>query len=72
LKGNNPTDVAIGLGAVWVNETDTQTLGKIDPKSNEESDQIKLQGDSPVDVAVGFDAIWTPIGDSNFLLRVKP
>jgi streptogramin lyase len=72
VKGNNPSDVTVGLGAVWVAQIDSKSIARIDPKTNKETEEIGLQNDSPLDITTGFGSVWVPIADGNFIDRVKP
>jgi len=72
VKGLVPSDVATGFGAVWVSETNSNSLARIDPKSNKQTDEIKTGGYSPDDVATGFGSVWSPLAHSNQLERISP
>jgi streptogramin lyase len=72
LQGRNPAHVATGLGAVWASQIDSQSVARIDPKTNKQTNEIPLQGDQPLDVAVGFGSVWMSAAESGVLIRVNP
>lgn len=65
-----------GAGAVWIvtskgDGSDFDVLARIDPRTNEITDEIPLghQGNSP---AVGSGAVWVTAPEDGMLLRVDP
>jgi streptogramin lyase len=63
---SNVAGVAVSPGVVWVTETDTGILARIDTSSRT-VERLRLGGGVagggfPTDVAVGGDTVWTTIG----------
>jgi DNA-binding SARP family transcriptional activator/DNA-binding beta-propeller fold protein YncE len=68
--GSRPTGVAVGEGAVWVTNQDSDTVSKIDPETYEVTD-LGTRG-SPTAVAVGEDAAWVVNGFDGTITRIDP
>src|SRR5205085_11656714 len=58
--GATPTAVSVGLGAVWVLNSDDQTLSRIDSRTK----QVRTLGigATPTDVAAGAGGVWVGNG----------
>jgi hypothetical protein len=52
-----PGGVAIGAGAVWIAEANGEVL-KVDPRTNEIVERIRLDGGIPNGLAFGFGRLW--------------
>ncbi len=63
-------DVAIGEGAVWVTNTYSSSVTRVDPGSLELR-PIKVGG-KPNGVAVGEGGVWVAVQDEKALVRVSP
>jgi len=68
--GGHPVAIAVGEGAVWVANSDQQTLVRIDPRSKHVT-SIGL-GTDVADVAVGFGSVWVAGGNGETLTRIDP
>jgi DNA-binding SARP family transcriptional activator len=68
--GGHPVAIAVGEGAVWVANSDQETLVRIDPKSKDVT-SIGL-GTDVADVAVGFGSVWVAGGNGETLTRIDP
>jgi ABC-type branched-subunit amino acid transport system substrate-binding protein/glutamine cyclotransferase len=67
-----PSNVAIGEGAIWVLNTDTQIVTRIDPKTKRVTDTFEAPG-TPTDIAAGEGALWIGLAgasDVNYTSRV--
>lgn len=64
----SPSDVAVGLGSVWISDMRNDTLTRVDPDTNRPTTAIQLP-ESPLGVAVGFGAVWV-VGRGGLLSRV--
>ena len=65
----NPTDVAVGGGAVWISETDGTVL-RIEPRLGKIAASIHACGNA-LAVAYGEGAVWVACAD-NSVVRVDP
>ena len=68
--GGHPVAIAVGEGAVWVANSDQETLVRIDPTSKHVT-SIGL-GTDVADVAVGFGSVWVAGGNGETLTRIDP
>jgi YVTN family beta-propeller protein len=68
--GKGPTGVAIGEGSVWVANSRSNTVSRIDPVTNRAA-SIKV-GKSPVDVAVGTGGVWVVNRLDRTVSRIDP
>ncbi len=55
--GAAPTRVSVGLGSVWVVNSDDQTVSRLDPKARVVVRTIPIEG-RPTDVAAGGGRVW--------------
>jgi streptogramin lyase len=54
-----PTQVAAGLGGVWVSQPAEDVVTRIDPRTNRLATRIRLpRGSGPARVVVGAGSIW--------------
>ena len=60
-----PSNIAVGEGAVWVLNTESETVSRIDPKSKEVVDRFE-PGGRPSDLAVGAGALWVGNGGGRY------
>ena len=68
-----PSNIAVGQGAVWVLNTQDETVSRIDPKTKAVTKRYKTIG-VPTDLAVGEGALWVGNGggrDANFTVSVS-
>jgi YVTN family beta-propeller protein len=68
--GANPTDVAVGVGAVWVVNATDRTVSRIDPETN--SVRTAPAGGDPHAVATGEGAVWVLSPRDQALARIDP
>ena len=64
-------NVAVGAGAVWVTGFDTNTLYRIDPGTNEITDEIEV-GLNPEGLAATSKAVWVSNHRAGSVSRVNP
>jgi virginiamycin B lyase len=69
--GAGPEAVATGSRAVWVLNTGSETLSRIDPASNRVVATIKV-GYAPIGVTVDTDAVWVTDPGSHTVARINP
>jgi YVTN family beta-propeller protein len=58
--GERPSATAVGEGAVWVGNTGSGTVSRIDPATNEVVETISL-GNAPAGIALGGDLLWVAV-----------
>ena len=56
-----PSNIAVGEGAVWVLNTEDETVSRIDPESKKVVKRFEISG-QPSDLAVGAGAVWVGNG----------
>jgi YVTN family beta-propeller protein len=72
-----PSNVAVGEGAVWMLNTEDETVSRVDPETGEVVGTVDPPG-VPTDIAAGAGALWigtSPGGDVNYtteIARVDP
>jgi YVTN family beta-propeller protein len=64
------SDVAVGLGAVWLTNRAANTVTAVDPVSNREVRQIEV-GEGPSAVAVGSGSVWVASFDDDTIWRLE-
>jgi ABC-type branched-subunit amino acid transport system substrate-binding protein/DNA-binding beta-propeller fold protein YncE len=60
-----PSNIAVGEGAVWVLNTEDQTVSRIDPQTKAVTRRFRTRG-VPSDLAVGEGALWVGNGGGQF------
>jgi YVTN family beta-propeller protein len=69
--GASPNAIAVGPDAVWVTNTNDNTVSRIDPSTNTKQQTIEV-GAGPVGVAVGDAAVWVANGLDGTVSRIDP
>jgi YVTN family beta-propeller protein len=69
--GIRPGAVAVGEGAVWVANTEDETISRINSQTRRVDRTLSL-GAYPSDVAVGLGAVWIPHGLVSTVTRLDP
>jgi len=64
-------DVAIGENAIWVSDTQSNQLLKIDPETRRLVATVKLEG-KPSEVAYGQNTVWVILADKDEVVGVDP
>ena len=68
--GDDPGEVAVGDGSIWVSNTGDSTVSRIDPATNSESLTVHLAG-APGDLAVGSSGeVWVASRDIGAVQRI--
>jgi ABC-type branched-subunit amino acid transport system substrate-binding protein/DNA-binding beta-propeller fold protein YncE/predicted Ser/Thr protein kinase len=60
-----PSNIAVGEGAVWVLNTEDETVSRIDPKTKRVVDRFETGG-QPSDLAAGAGAVWIGNGGGRY------
>jgi len=69
--GTAPNGVAVGEGAIWVANTDANTVSRIDPAKHAVRQTIAVGG-GPAGLAVGATAVWVANGLDGTVSRIDP
>ena len=69
--GPDPSDVAVGEGAVWVGDSADRTVLQIDPDSNALTRTIATAGDA-VSAAAGLGSVWVANNAEATLVQIDP
>ena len=72
LADTPPSNIAVGEGAVWMLNTEDETVSRVDPETGEVAGTVDPPG-VPTDIAAGGGAIWigtSPGGDFNSTTRI--
>src|SRR5689334_8008048 len=69
--GSSPHRLAVGDGMVWVANSGTNTVSRIDPETNEVVDTIVV-GQAPVSISVGEGAVWVGNNLGSSVSRIDP
>ena len=64
-------DVAIGENAIWVSDSQTPQLLKIDPETRKIVATVKLEG-KPSEIAFGHGIVWVILSDKDEVVGVDP
>ncbi len=64
-------DIAVGEGAVWVTNTFSRNVVRIDAKNISNHKQIPV-GEGPNGVAVGEGAVWVAVAGEKAIKRINP
>src|SRR5688572_17747444 len=70
--GAAPSGIAVGEGGVWVLNSDSGTLVKIDPGSKKVDGRPLEVGEEPIFLALGEGSVWTTGGLASRVTRVDP
>jgi DNA-binding SARP family transcriptional activator/streptogramin lyase len=70
--GQNPTAIAVGLGGVWVANSASGTVTRLDPRTGHYVDTIGANGGDPNDIAVGFGSVWVANGNDGTVTEIDP
>ena len=68
--GATPTSVAVGAGAVWVLNSDEETVSRVDP-ANRTVVRTTGSGPAPITLATGAGSLWIS-GAGHMLRRIDP
>jgi len=69
--GSVPDAIAFGAGSLWVTDTTTGSVARIDPRTSLVVETIPVRS-SPNGVATGHGAIWVTNGNDRSVSRVSP
>ena len=65
------SDVALGLGSIWLTDRAADTVAQIDPATRREVRLIEV-GDEPTAIAVGLGSVWVTNFESDTVTRIEP
>ena len=68
-SGGNPDSVAVGLGRVWVTNTDSDTVSMIDPATPAVKATVRV-GDQPEGIALGRGSAWVANKGDDTVTRI--
>ncbi|HKD95339.1 MAG TPA: BTAD domain-containing putative transcriptional regulator, partial [Gaiellaceae bacterium] len=71
LGGRGPTAVGVGEGGVWVTNSESGTVTKLDPATGKYVDTIGVGSDLN-DVAVGLGYVWVADGNDGTVTQIDP
>jgi YVTN family beta-propeller protein len=66
-----PSVIAVGMGSLWVRDTRTSAIWRMDPRTLERT-AIVQTGTNPVAMAVGEGAVWVANAGDGSVSRVDP
>ena len=69
--GANPTAVAVAADAVWIVNTDDDSVARIDPATRQVVQTIDVGG-APTSMAVGGGSVWVANSSSGTVTRIDP
>jgi YVTN family beta-propeller protein len=69
--GKRPVAVAVGEGGVWVANSESGTVTRLDPATGKFRDTIGVGAD-PNDIAVGFGSVWVADGNDGTVTQIDP
>jgi len=72
LVGRRPTAVAVGAGFVWVTNSVSGTVTKLDPATSDFVDTIGVGTGDLSDVAVGLGSVWVADGNDGTVSQIDP
>ena len=70
--GENPTEIAVGEGAVWVVNSGGPSVSRISPDTNEVVGEPIEVGNGPADIAAGEGAVWVINRFDGTVARIDP
>ena len=65
------SDIATGLGAVWVADDEGEAVLRVDPREEGISRTLRRRRSGPLGVAVGADAVWAA-SEAGTVARIDP
>ncbi|MGH3077110.1 MAG: serine/threonine-protein kinase [Gaiellaceae bacterium] len=65
------SDVALGLGSIWLTDRAADTMAEIDPVTRREVRLVDV-GDDPSAIAVGLGSVWVANFESDTVTRIEP
>ena len=66
-----PTEIAVGAGAVWITSSSNRTVSQLDPRSGHVVQTIPVGG-GPSAIAVGHGAVWVANSLDGTVSRIAP
>ena len=69
--GTSPSGIAVGEGGVWVTNTDSQTVSRIDPTDRSVVQTIDV-GSGPAGIAVGGGFVWVANSLDGTVSQIDP
>jgi len=69
--GRRPVAVAVGEGGVWVANSESGTVTRLDPATGKFVDTIGVGAD-PNDITVGFGSVWVADGNDGTVTQIDP
>ncbi|HJR45614.1 MAG TPA: hypothetical protein VJ927_08420 [Actinomycetota bacterium] len=70
--GQNPTHLSVGgRRYVWVANLGSQSVSRIDPKTNEEIAEVELPAE-PGDIAIGKGPVWVALPELGAVAQIDP
>jgi DNA-binding SARP family transcriptional activator/streptogramin lyase len=70
--GRNPTAIALGLRGVWVANSASGTVTRLDPATGKYRDTVGAGGGDLNDIAVGFGSVWVANGNDGTVTEIDP
>jgi len=70
--GRRPTAIAVGLRGVWVANSASGTVTRLDPATGKYVDTIGAGGGDLNDIAVGFGSVWVANGNDGTITEIDP
>jgi YVTN family beta-propeller protein len=70
--GNNPRDVTSAGGFVWVANTDSGTVTRIDARTGRVAGDAIPVGEKPASIAAGAGSVWVSNSGDGTLSRLEP
>jgi DNA-binding SARP family transcriptional activator len=69
--GRHPAAIAVGEGGVWVANSESGTVTRLDPATGKFVDTIGVGSDLN-DIAVGFGSVWVGDGNDGTVTQIDP
>jgi DNA-binding SARP family transcriptional activator/streptogramin lyase len=70
--GRRPTAIAVGLRGVWVANSASGTVTRLDPGTGRYVDTIGAGGGDLNGIAVGFGSVWVANGNDGTITQIDP